>query len=89
MSVRSPAQHETDTGTAVQIYAGESLTLAETFAVPGNAANYNSTLACTGTECETDRMDGWCSPRSSWLRYAFERSVNAASSRSESFASLR
>lgn len=40
---------ETDTGTAVQVYAGESLTLAETFAVAGNAANYNSTLACTGT----------------------------------------
>ncbi|WP_313461135.1 hypothetical protein, partial [Stenotrophomonas sp.] len=40
---------ETDTGTPVQVYAGESLTLAETFAVPGNAANYNSTLACTGT----------------------------------------
>lgn len=40
---------ETDTGTPVQVYAGENLTLAETFAVPGNAANYNSTLACTGT----------------------------------------
>ncbi|WP_312315945.1 OmpA family protein [Stenotrophomonas sp.] len=40
---------ETDTGTPVQVYAGESLTLAEAFAVPGNAANYNSTLACTGT----------------------------------------
>ncbi|WP_282296333.1 OmpA family protein [Stenotrophomonas sp. PS02289] len=40
---------ETDTGTPVQVYAGESLTLAETFAIPGNAANYNSTLACTGT----------------------------------------
>lgn len=40
---------ETDTGTPVQVYAGENLTLAETFAVPENAANYNSTLACTGT----------------------------------------
>lgn len=40
---------EIDTGTPVQVYAGESLTLSETFAVPGNAANYNSTLVCTGT----------------------------------------
>jgi uncharacterized repeat protein (TIGR01451 family) len=40
---------ETDTGSAVQVYAGEAITLAETFAVPANAVNYGTTLACTGT----------------------------------------
>jgi uncharacterized repeat protein (TIGR01451 family)/fimbrial isopeptide formation D2 family protein len=40
---------EIDTGAAVQVYAGESITLAETFTVPGNAANYTTALACTGT----------------------------------------
>ncbi len=40
---------ETDTGTAVPVYVGESITLAETFATPANAANYSSTLACTGS----------------------------------------
>jgi len=40
---------ETDTSAAFQVYVGESLALAESFAVAGNAANYNSVLACTGT----------------------------------------
>jgi large repetitive protein len=38
-----------DTGTPVQVYAGESITLEETFAVPGNAANYTPDLTCTGS----------------------------------------
>ena len=37
----------------------------------------------------TTLIEGWCRPRSSWLRYAFETSLKPASSRSESFASLR
>jgi uncharacterized repeat protein (TIGR01451 family) len=40
---------ETDTGTTVPVFVGETITLAEAFAVPGNAANYTSTLACTGS----------------------------------------
>lgn len=40
---------ETDTGSTVPVYAGESITLGETFNVPANAANYTSTLACTGS----------------------------------------
>lgn len=43
------AASETDTGTAVQVFAGEAITLSETFAVPGNAVNYTSSLACTGS----------------------------------------
>jgi len=40
---------EIDTAAAVQVYAGETITLAESFTVPGNAANYNAALTCTGT----------------------------------------
>ena len=39
---------ETDTGAAQQVYAGETLTLGETFATAANAANYTSVLTCTG-----------------------------------------
>ena len=39
--------NETDTATAQTVYAGDSLTLGETFSV-GNANNYNSSLACIG-----------------------------------------
>ncbi|AKC86671.1 hypothetical protein WQ53_07755 [Pseudoxanthomonas suwonensis] len=39
---------ETDTGTAQQVYAGETLTLSETFATAANAANYTSVLSCSG-----------------------------------------
>ena len=38
---------EVDTGTLVTVYAGETLTLTETFNV-GSAANYSTGLACTG-----------------------------------------
>ncbi|WP_102944949.1 OmpA family protein [Stenotrophomonas sp. VV52] len=41
--------NETDTGAAAQVFAGEAITLSETFAIPGNAANYTSALACTGS----------------------------------------
>lgn len=39
--------NETDTNAAVTVYAGESGTLTESFAV-GNGANYTQALACTG-----------------------------------------
>lgn len=39
---------EVDAATAQPVYAGETITLAESFADPGNAANYASVLACTG-----------------------------------------
>jgi len=40
--------NEVDTGTSQPVFAGESITLSETFAVAGNAANYTSTLSCSG-----------------------------------------
>ncbi len=40
--------NETDTGTAQPVYVGSALTLGETF-TSGNASNYSSSLACTGT----------------------------------------
>jgi uncharacterized repeat protein (TIGR01451 family) len=42
------AANETDTGAAVAVFTGEAVTLAEAFAVPANAGNYVSGLACTG-----------------------------------------
>ncbi len=38
---------ETDTGSAVTVFVGEQITIAENFTV-GSAANYTSSLACTG-----------------------------------------
>ncbi|MCP5176768.1 MAG: hypothetical protein H6997_04330 [Moraxellaceae bacterium] len=38
---------ETDTATAITVYAGDALTFAESFTT-GTATNYNRTLACTG-----------------------------------------
>src|ERR1700722_7931849 len=35
------------------------------------------------------RTDGWCSPRSIWLRYGLDRRVRSASWRSDMLASLR
>src|ERR1700744_2658351 len=35
------------------------------------------------------RTDGWCRPRSTWLRYGFDRLVSSASWRSERVAILR
>ncbi len=40
---------EIDAAPAQTVFAGETLTLAEAFAVPANAANYATTLQCTGT----------------------------------------
>ena len=39
---------ETDAGSAQTVYAGDVITLGETFTT-GSAANYNSSVACTGT----------------------------------------
>jgi uncharacterized repeat protein (TIGR01451 family) len=39
--------NETDTGTAVNVFAGEQITIGESFTT-GNPANYNAALACTG-----------------------------------------
>ena len=35
------------------------------------------------------RTDGWCKPRSTWLRYGLDRLVSSASWRSDRFARLR
>src|ERR1700733_9426229 len=35
------------------------------------------------------RTDGWCRPRSTWLRYGFDKLVSSASWRSDRFAILR
>ena len=40
---------KTDTGPAQTLYVGSVLTLAEAFNPTASAANYNTTLACTGT----------------------------------------
>lgn len=47
---------EVDSGTAVTVYAGETLTLVETFDT-GNAANYATDLTCTGAT-DTTPSDG-------------------------------
>ncbi|KRG71971.1 DUF7507 domain-containing protein [Pseudoxanthomonas dokdonensis] len=42
--------NETDASAApTVVYAGETISLAEAFATPGNEANYSSALACSGT----------------------------------------
>ena len=42
--------NETDTGTSVTVFAGDVGTLAAESFTTGNAANYNATLACSGTD---------------------------------------
>ncbi|THF85030.1 DUF11 domain-containing protein [Deinococcus sp. KSM4-11] len=48
VSTVASAATQTDTGTAVTVYAGDTGTLVETFNV-GSAASYATGLACTGT----------------------------------------
>ena len=47
---------ETDTATAITVYAGDALTFAESFTT-GTSSNYNSSLACTGAT-DTNLADG-------------------------------
>jgi uncharacterized repeat protein (TIGR01451 family) len=44
---------KTDTGSAVEVYAGEVITIGEIFD-EGNPGDYNSTLACTGNSTPVD-----------------------------------
>ena len=45
--------NETDNGTAVEVFAGELITIGEIFGT-GNAGNYNTTLACAGNSVPFD-----------------------------------
>ncbi|PTQ89995.1 hypothetical protein [Agitococcus lubricus] len=55
-SATANTANETDSATAVTVYAGDVLTFAESFST-GSAANYNSSLACTGA-ADTNLADG-------------------------------
>src|SRR6516164_3540838 len=56
---------------------------------PASASSVSADKLSASASNRRTRTDGWCRPRSIWLRYGFERLVSSASWRSDRFASLR
>src|SRR5215831_13798028 len=56
---------------------------------PASASSVSADTLSASASSRKTRTDGWCRPRSIWLRYGFERLVSSASWRSDRFASLR
>src|SRR5262249_7336761 len=56
---------------------------------PASASSVSADTLSASASSSRTRTDGWCSPRSIWLRYGFDRLVSSASWRSDRFASLR
>src|SRR5690348_10091570 len=56
---------------------------------PASARRVSADTLRASASARRTRTDGWCSPRSIWLRYGLERLVRSASWRSDRLASLR
>src|SRR5215467_1434335 len=56
---------------------------------PASASSVSAETLSASASSRNTRTDGWCRPRSIWLRYGLDRLVRSASWRSDRFASLR